>query len=542
MEFFFLAITPHDPLWLALAFVCGFIIHLFGLPPLIGFLLAGFALHTLGVESSSFLLSIADIGITLLLFTIGLKLKLKSLTKPEVWGVSSIHMASMTFIFTLTLLALAYLKVPLFADITTLEAVLIGFALSFSSTVFAIKILETLGGYESHHGRTSIGVLIVQDLAAVIFIAISADKIPSIWSFALLLLIPARHLLQKALDYTGHGELLVLYGVVLALGGADIFEIVGMKEDLGALVFGMLLAGHPKADELSKSLMGFKDVFLVGFFLSIGMTATPGWYELIAAFIIIILLPLKTALYFGLFSLFKLRARPAWQSSLNLANYSEFGLIVGAIAASSGLLPTEWLAVFAIALAISFTLSAPLATNGDGMYRRWKETIKYFERRSRVEGDDDLKAENIEVVVVGMGRLGIPAYDALSKQFPGKVLGIDLDDQNLQSHEELGRFIVIADAANPDLWSRAPGLPQRLQWAVLCLPNHQANIAAAKLLHEFDVKCHIAATTKFPDEEEELREYGVEYVFNIYTEAGKGFANDLHKKFVSTQLITGVPQ
>ncbi|OQX30684.1 MAG: potassium transporter Kef [Candidatus Sedimenticola endophacoides] len=531
MESLLLSINTQDPFWIAIAFVCGLAVKLLGLPPLIGFLIAGFLLHAVGAESGEFLRETADLGVTLLLFTIGLKLRLKSLARGEVWGVASIHMIVVTGLLALFALLLARLQLPLFNGIDLAAALMIGFALSFSSTVFAVKVLETLGASASRHGRISIGVLIIQDIAAVAFIAISAGKLPSVWALALLLLIPLRHLLQRLLDYTGHGELLVLYGIVLALGGADLFEMVGMKADLGALVFGMLLTRHPKSDELAKALMGFKDIFLVGFFLSVGMTAMPGWMELVAALVLLAFLPFKVALYFGLFSLFKLRARAAWQSSLNLANYSEFGLIVGTIAAASGLLPREWLAVFAIALAISFTLSAPLATSGDTMYARWRERIKIFERKNRLTDDADLDAEAVEVVVIGMGRLGSAAYDAFAETFPGRVLGVDLDEQNIRRHQAAGRFIVMADGTNPDLWSRASGLPQRLKWAVLCLPNHRANIAAATRLIEYDAKCRIAATSKFSDEVEALQRHGVEFVFNIYAEAGAGFANDLRRRF-----------
>jgi glutathione-regulated potassium-efflux system ancillary protein KefC len=531
VESLLLSINPQDPIWIAIAFVFGLAVRLIGLPPLVGFLIAGFVLHAMGVEKDEFLQEIADLGVTLLLFTIGLKLKFSSLARAEVWGVATIHMAAVTLLFSLVVLLLAHLGLPLFSRVDTTTAVLIGFALSFSSTVFAVKVLDALGASASRHGNVSIGVLIVQDIAAVAFIAISASKVPSVWALSLLLLIPLRHLLQRVLDHTGHGELLVLYGIVLALGGADLFEVVGMKADLGALVFGMLLTGHPKSNELAKDLLSFKDIFLVGFFLSVGMSAMPGWAELMAALLLLIVLPVKVALYFGLFSLFKLRARPAWQSSLTLANYSEFGLIVGTMAATAGWLPAEWLAVFAISLAISFSLSAPLATAGDTIYLRWRERIKAFERRSRLADDKDLEAENVEVVVIGMGRLGVPAYDAFAEIFPGRVMGVDLDEQNIRKHQKKGRFVVKADGTNPDLWSQAHGLPQQLKWAVLSLPNHRANMLAAKRLLENDAKCRIAATTKYPDQADELKLHGVELVFDIYSEAGIGFANDLRKRF-----------
>ncbi len=336
MDAILLSIHPNDPLWIAIAFVFGLLVKMVGLPPLIGFLLAGFALHALGAEADEFLNTIADMGITILLFSIGLKLRLQALARPEVWGVASIHMSLVTLMFAGLVMFLTFLGLPLFVDLDFETSLLIGFVLSFSSTVFAIKILDELGATSSKHGQVAIGVLVIQDIAAVVFLAVSAGKAPSLWAISLLLLLPLRPLISKVLDKTGHGELLVLFGIVLALGGADIFELVGMKGDVGALIFGMLLASHGKASELSKALLSFKDLFLVGFFLSIGMTALPGWEELLVALIFIVFLPFKVALYFGLFSAFYLRASTSWRTSLNLANYSEFGLIVGALAASAG--------------------------------------------------------------------------------------------------------------------------------------------------------------------------------------------------------------
>ena len=283
MESFLLAINPHDPLWIAIAFVCGLAMKVVGLPPLIGFLLAGFALNMAGAQTSGFLSATADLGVTLLLFTIGLKLNFKSLMRPEVMGVATLHMSLLVGLMLLLLLGLSALGVLHFADMQWQTGLLIAFALSFSSTVFAVKILEELGAATTRHGQISIGILVVQDLFAVLFLAASAGKWPSLWAIGLLLLFPLRHLLAYLLKLSGHGEMLVLFGFVIALGGADLFELVNMKGDLGALVFGMLLAGAPKAGELYRTLINFKDLFLIGFFLSVGMTAMPGLAELATA-------------------------------------------------------------------------------------------------------------------------------------------------------------------------------------------------------------------------------------------------------------------
>lgn len=522
-----ISIHHSDPLWLAIAFLSGLAIRMVGLPPMVGFLMAGFVLNALGTEGGEFLEAMADLGITLLLFSIGLKLKLSSLAKREVWCVATLHMAMTTLLITAIVLLLSYTSLPLLSGLDLNTSLLIGFALSFSSTVFAVKILDDLGATGSMHGQTAIGVLVVQDIVAVVFIAVSIGKLPSPWALALIALIPLRFLLFKMLDKVGHGELLILLGVTLALVGADVFELVGIKGDVGALVFGVLLANHPKANELAKALLGFKELFLVGFFLSVGMTAVPGWTEVTVALLFILFLPIKTAMYFGLFSLFSLRASSSWRTSLNLANYSEFGLIVGALAASMGWLPKEWLAVFAVVLSISFALLAPLVNVRDSVYQTWRPKLKRFERPGRLPGEENLDLAHIKVAVFGMGRMGTAAYHAMEEDYPDQLVGVEIDPEKAEQQSAAGKNAVCGDAANPDFWTRAPELIDGLEWVLLTLPTHKANLNAALRLHELGYRGRIAATTRYPDEEKALEAMGVEYTFNIYTEAGLGFANEL---------------
>jgi len=346
-------------------------------------------------------------------------------------------------------------------------------------------------------------------------------------ALALIVLIPLRFLLYRMLDKVGHSELLILFGITLALIGADVFKLVGIKGDVGALVFGMLLANHPKSNELAKALLGFKELFLVGFFLSVGMTAVPGWIEVFVALLFILFLPIKVAMYFGLFNLFYLRASTSWRSSLNLANYSEFGLIVGALAASAGWLPKEWLAVFAVVISVSFILSAPLVNIRDSLYQTWRSRLKRFERSERLSGEENLSLAHIKVVVFGMGRMGTAAYNAMKTDYQGYLVGVEIEQEKAEQHSAAGRNVVCGDATNPDLWTRAPELIKGLEWVLLTLPTHKANLDAAVRLKEMGYRGRIAATTKYRDEEDALKAVGVEHTFNIYTEAGLGFANEL---------------
>ena len=198
-----------DPLAIGAAFLLGFATRRAGLPPLVGFLGAGFVLHAAGIEGGETIGNIADLGVTLLLFTIGLKLKVKGLMRPEIWAGSTIHLAITVVVLGLAALALSGLGVATFAGLDLGTAFLIAFALSFSSTVFAVKVLEDKGEIASLHGRTAIGILIMQDVIAVGFLTFSTG-LPSPWAFALLGLPLLRPILGLIMDRCGHGELLPL--------------------------------------------------------------------------------------------------------------------------------------------------------------------------------------------------------------------------------------------------------------------------------------------------------------------------------------------
>jgi len=334
-----------DPLIIVIALLCGMVSRTVGLPALIGYLAAGFVLHEMNVDGGDTLRHMSDLGITLLLFTIGLKLQPKDLLKPRIWGTTLIHMATMQVLF-LGVLYLASIALPSMG-LTVTGMLVIAFALTFSSTVFVIQVMQERGEMASRHANLAIGVLIIQDLAAVLFLAFSTGKVPEPTALLLLALWPLRKPLLRLLAMAGHGELFTLCGLALALGSMELFEYVGIKGDLGALVVGAILAGHQKAKELSRNLLQFKDLFLVGFFLSIGLDGWPSSQIIVLSLILGLLALLKPLLYFPLFTLFHTPPRTALLASATLANFSEFGLIVIALAASSGWVDPQWIACHA---------------------------------------------------------------------------------------------------------------------------------------------------------------------------------------------------
>jgi len=521
-----------DPVWLSIAFVAGFLIRLTGLPPLVGYLLAGFALNFLGAESGEFIETVSDLGVTLLLFTIGLKLNIKNLARHEVYGGALIHMFIITALFGGFLILAGLSSFSLFDNFSTSQAFLIAFALSFSSTVFAVKVLDDRGESTSLHGTTAIAVLIIQDLMAVIFLVATSDNLPGIWVFtipAILLMIkPIIFLIYKKI---GHGELLILFGFFLALvPGAELFRIVGLKPDLGALVMGMLIAKHHKSKEMYELLIHFKDFFLIGFFLSIGLSVTPTLDILIISLCIAFAINFKVILYFLVFTRFGLRALTSYFTSLSLANYSEFGLIVASVAYANSWLPNEWLGVIAIALAISFVISSPLNTYSHKIFSRIRSFLTKFETKHRLLYDRTIDIGNAEVLIFGMGILGEAVYDQLKNEYYRKVLALDYNPDVVKRHREQGRNVIQDDATDIEFWERVNEMrkgKEQVKMVVLCMDDHKSNLHAIKELKSVNYRGKIAATARHEDDIRALRKHGVDAVYNILAGAGVGLADHI---------------
>ena len=497
MDFQWVAIALGDVAWISLAFFLGFLASLIRLPPLVGFLVTGFILNYLGIASGEMLQKLADLGITLLLFTVGLKLNLKVLIRPQVWSVTALHVSIIITLFGAAIFGLAFMSVPLFSGLDLKLSLMLAFALSFSSTVFVVKSLEEKGEMKSLHGRIAIGILIMQDLAAVIFLAASLGKPPSLWALLLLLLIPLRPLFHHLLKKTGHGELLILYGLVLALGGAELFDLGGMKGDLGALIMGLLISTHPKAEEMAKSILSFKDLFLVGFFLSIGMLGQLSLEALIIGLLLVPFIFVKSALFFTLMTRFKLRARTSLLATLNLTNYSEFGLIVAAIGVSNGWMDGEWLVVIAIALSLSFVIAAPLSKIDDRIYRQLRAFWVRFQRKERLPDDMLLDTLGATIAVFGMGRVGSGAYDKMRQLHSDTVVGIDFDDELVKEHQAMGRNVLHGDPSDADFWEKIAE-SHRIELVMLALPNLEATLDALEQLRKISFPGRITATAKYP--------------------------------------------
>lgn len=513
-----------EAVWIGFAFSIGLLVRLVGLPPLVGYLAAGFVVASASdsihppLESGEVLHHVSHLGVLLLLFTVGLKLNVRNLVKTEVIGGGVTHFLFSTLFYTPIIFFL--FQLPAYS------ALLLAIALSFSSTVLAAKVLETKRELRAFHGRVAIGILVIQDLIALLVMSVAAGKTPSLWALAVFILPLMRPLLFRLMDASGHEDLLVLFGLLLALvvGGYG-FELVGLSSELGALVFGSMLAKHPRSGELSKSLWSIKEFFLVGFFLEIGIGGLPdadAWWFALA---MTALLPLKALLFFALLLAFKLRARSAFLTGLSLTNYSEFGLIVASVALPNFMVP------LALTVALSFVISAPLNRIAHPLYERLARHLIPFERNTRHPDEQPVSLGDADVLIMGMGRTGTAAYEYLCEKFT--LVALDSDPARVKFHQEQGRTIFFADAEDQMFWEDLDFGTVRA--VILSLNEAEAKRIATQKLRQAGFMGLIVSHSMHEDEAALIIAAGADQTYLTMSEAGVGLAEHVRQKIMPGQ-------
>ncbi len=499
-------------LFIIIAFVLGFIFLKIGLPPLLGYLAGGFILSAFGFTSSQALDELSHIGVIFLLFSLGLKIRLKNFLQPEV-AVSGL----LQIVISASILSLLFFLVGISAGFSISQTIILSILLGAASTVVAAKGLEEKGELDSYHGRLAIGILVMEDIILIGILAFVGLKSLSPWALTLLLIPLLKPLAVRMIRSIRNEELILLYGILGALGGAALFEYLGVGGELGAFCFGILHADEEKADEMSEKLWSLREAFLIGFFLKIGLTGTPGWIDLAYAGVILLVIPIRVGIFFGILSAFRLRARTAFLTATSLGSFSEFALITGAVAISAGLLPPSLLITLATVVALSFLIGAPLNKRANSIYNRLEPFLQRFEStKSRSDAEPNTLGVS-NYLVVGMGRTGTAAYDFLASRGE-KVVGFDTDPEVLEKQRQRKRRVVYGDANSKNLWENLD--INTLRGVVVSMREESAKLNIIESLRKRGFTGNISAMIESKEQGEELKRAGVDTMGSPLVQAG----------------------
>lgn len=513
-----------DIIWVGVAFLFGIGVARIHLPPLVGYLAAGLALAVAGYEAGDMLKEISHLGVVFLLFTVGLHIRIRNILRYDILGIGLTHLAISTAIFTPISLLFGY---------ELQAAIIISITLGFSSTVLTAKNLERRNELGAFYGRAAIGILIIQDLIAIGIIAYTGGGIPSIWGLSILALPVLRPLLINLLGIIKDDELWMLFGLGLALGGATLFEVFNLSGELGALAAGMLLASDERADQIAKKMWGVKEAFLVGFFLEVGLTGFPSITGFYFIFVLLLILPIKTILFYGLFMLFKFRARTGFLASISLTAYSEFTLIAGVVASAHGYIPEETIVVLGLLTAISYAINAPVTINEEKIWKLWEKYLLKYERDVRHPEHQTVSLGSAELLIVGMGNAGRAAYDKL-RDLGKPVVGMDIDPDRIERNLKDGRRVVYGDIQDTDLWTNID--LSKVKSVMIAMGNQRIKENATRTLRMSGFKGLIYVLTMREEEAEIMQKAGASAVSIPIKEAGERLAE------LSADLVDEAPK
>lgn len=354
-----------------------------------GVLLGPYFLNT--IHTTDYINLFSNIGITILLFIVGLNLK-PSVVK-EVGKVSLL--GGLGQILLTTVLGFA---ISLLLGISLIHAMYVGIALSFSSTIVILKLLSDKNELPKVFGKVTVGILLVQDLVAIVFLlmisalagAHSANILDTA-SFLILKLIIAglcvylvsRYLLSYAIHHLAQTqEILFLFSIAWGLGLASVFYLIGFSVEIGALIAGVSLSVTPFADSIASRLKPLRDFFIVLFFILLGsslmLSNIPQLLFATVALSIFVLL-VKPFIVFILMNLLGYKTKQGFQTGISLAQVSEFSLILAALGLSIGKLDTETVSLITLTALITIGGSSYFMLFSDEIYPFVENALKKFE-------------------------------------------------------------------------------------------------------------------------------------------------------------------
>lgn len=510
----------------AMAFVLLF--RKLGLGAVLGYLVAGALVgpHLLGlVGDAEQKLGIAELGITLLLFLVGLELSPTRLwqMRGDIFGLGLLQVA----LCGLAVALLVYGSTPF----TLAAALALGLPLGLSSTAQVLPMLQSAGRLRTPFGERAFSILLFQDLSIVPLITIiaalsrnPADAAgPPGWVLALYtvaavvgLVLAGRFILNplfRLIGNLGEREMFVFAGLFTVIASAAVMEALGLSTALGAFIAGVMLAESPYRHELEADVEPFRTILLGLFFLAVGMmldltviAERPVFVIAMAAALIVT----KAAIVMGLGLLFRMPWRQALALGLLLSQGGEFGFVLFAQAQDAMLIEPEAASLFGAVVTISMATTPFLMA----FTRRFRA-----EPRSGAAKLDGPISDGASAIIVGYGRFGQTVGQMLVGQGVQVTL-IDSDPETIAVAGDFGMKVYYGDGTRVDLLRRAGA--EDAQALIFCLDGDRLDEASIGLIAK-----------AFPDASILLRAYDRRHMMRIGAAPVAGAVRDVFESAIA---------
>jgi len=505
-------------------------------PVIIAYILVGIAFgpSALGLVSASPPIELlAQLGVSVLLFLVGLKLDLKQVRK-----LGAVSLA--TGLGQLTFTILFGFVIILLLGKSVMDALYVAIALTFSSTIIIVKLLSDKRELDSLHGRIAIGFLIVQDMAVVLAMMVMSvvrvnDPDVSVWEvlgslslriavaivalFALMRWVLPRVVTAMAKSQ----ELLLIFAIAWGTGLAAIGEWAGFSKEAGAFLAGFAIASTGYRDAVSARLSGIRDFLLLFFFIDLGSRldfSTLGdevWSALVLSIFVLIGNPLVVMAIMGFMGY---RKRTGFMAGLTVAQISEFSIIFIAMGISLGHVGQEALGLTTMVGVVTIALSTYMILYSQALYEKLEPLLGIFERKLPFRETDvdpqDSAAGQPDMIIIGLGRYGAQLAEGL-RRAGLRVLGVDFDPERIAEQRARGMWVHYGDGSDDNF---IEALPLRDEVMVIsALPDFGAHRMLLQSLRLHGFKGKIAVLQREDDNSAELQALGVPVVLNPMRDA-----------------------
>lgn len=489
-------------------------------PLIMGYILTGIVvgpsfLHL--IRSKDAFESFSEIGIALLLFIIGLELNTAVIRRmgKVVAVVSTIQIIGTGAIGYMVAMALGY---------GGTEALIIATALTFSSTIIIIKIINDKKEHNRLYAQIAIGILLVQDIVAtlaLILLATGAQHsvdaisllslgIKGVVLTALLALASMKLLPAYSRLVAGSQEFLFLFALAWGFGIASLFEVSGFSVEVGALFAGVSLASLPYAQEVGARLKPLRDFFVVVFFIALGESirldsmAAAIVPALVLAAVVIVVKPVLVFFAMGAMGYTK---RASFKTAFTLGQVSEFSIVFVVLAVSSGVVGPELQAAITLLALITIAISTYMMKYDDKLFARIEDRLRLFERR--VVSEESRSRVSYPLMLFGYQKGG-HEFVSTFRQIRKKFVIIDYDPEVIEQLEHRGLPFVYGDATDIELLEEI-GI-DRAKLIVSTMTDFATNSSLLQHVRRHNPKAVFISHADTYEEAAELYRYGATYV------------------------------
>lgn len=509
--------------------VLGGIAMRLGLSPLIGYLISGMFLGGPGgfdmVKSPGEIEAIAEMGVALLLFSLGLEF---SWHKIKTFPLKLVQASLLQILVTPLLIVVIFY----FLHFDIKIGILIGLMLTLSSTATVLRTLIDLAEIDSLHGRNSTAVLLLQDIAVIPFTIIVSflasghsetqimgDLLMTICG-VIALVIGLYLLLNKiaapvfnVFTLEHNREMAILLAIIISIGSAWTAHQLGISPAIGAFIAGMLLGSSPFASQIRVDVSSLKIIFLTLFFSAVGMLADPVWIVDNFAFVVlvtILVMSFKTIVSFVIFKVCDNSIAIAVASSLCISQVGEFAFVLSNIAKEAQLLSDDLYQIIISVTIVSLFITTFLIKSGPHI-GLWVQRL-LLGTPETANGPAASLLHSADIFILGYGPAGSEVARQLKEPYRHRIAVLDLNRECIERAEEQQLESYIGDVRQVEILKHHGIANAKL--VIITIPSFEASVKAIHNVKRLTPDAYILVRSRYEVHKKGFHKAGAHEIFN----------------------------